>query len=121
MAALETLCLDLRGYSLPRGRTLSEGDVAKIARSLEGKGLGLLVIAGLRSWWRYPGADPLTVAEVEEGVWSDQRQLWLNPRDEREVNWWKVFRGAVRPGGRLVFVDRHDGGQLGLLQLASQS
>ena len=32
------------------------------------------------------------------------------------VNWWKVFMKAVRPGGRLVLVDKEDAGELSLLQ-----
>ena len=109
MDRLDTLFLDLRGYSLPRNNYLFDEDVARIARSLEGKGLALLVIAGLRSWWRYPGPDPMEMDKVQEGVLDPEFKVWETGAPEHDVNWWRMFSGAVRPDGRLVFVDKQGG------------
>ena len=104
--------MDLRGPQL-----LSSAELAKVARALGGKGLKLLVVAGLRSWDMYPGGNALELAEVEGGTWDAEWEVWRRGLNgEGEVNWWKMFMGAVRPGGRLVFVDKQDGGELSLLQ-----
>jgi hypothetical protein len=116
---LESLFLDLRGYSLPRGaRFLYEHDVARLAASLAGKRLALLVVAGLQSWYAYRGPDVLGIEEVEAGVWDAQREVFVDPGRGGCVNWWKMFKPAVRPGGRLVFVDKdaRDGNELALLR-----
>ncbi|GKT89620.1 urea transport protein [Colletotrichum tofieldiae] len=93
MTQLETLYLDLRAYG--RGQA-NEDSIRLGAAEMACLRLESLVIAGLRSgdqYVRYPG-------------W--QRCDWET--DEKEVdggvNWVKVFCGAVREGGSLVFVDR---------------
>ncbi|KAK4246860.1 hypothetical protein C7999DRAFT_32733 [Corynascus novoguineensis] len=45
---LETPCLDPRGFGMPRHSYLDAADVLELARSLQGKRLKLLIIAGLR-------------------------------------------------------------------------
>ncbi|EFQ28920.1 hypothetical protein CGRA01v4_10389 [Colletotrichum graminicola] len=93
MTQLETLYLDLRAYG--RGQ-VGEDSVRLGARAMACLRLGSLVIAGLRSGERY----------ARPAGW----QLYDWETDEAEagggVNWVKVFCGAVREGGRLVFVDR---------------
>lgn len=119
LESLETLFLDLRGYSMPETRFLYFGDVVRLAQGLAGKRLKLLVIAGLRSWRDYPGTEPLGIDEVEGGVWDPEDRVWVNASGGRAVNWWRAFARAVRPGGRLVFVDREDGDELRLLRPSS--
>ncbi|KAL2183742.1 hypothetical protein L209DRAFT_766436 [Thermothelomyces heterothallicus CBS 203.75] len=106
MERLETLCLDLRGFSMPEHRYLYVEDVLQLARSLHGKRLELLVIAGLRSFRSYHGFDPEKMADVEEGMWNPGLGAWVSKKKGVGINWWKMFEGAVRPGGRLVFVDK---------------
>ncbi|KAL2123204.1 hypothetical protein VTJ04DRAFT_3659 [Mycothermus thermophilus] len=90
---LETLCLDLRGYSLRRWPScIKWEEVEQLARALQGKGLGLLVLAGLRSYGLFPGPEPL---EFGEGGLAGGK-------------WLQMFEGAVRPGGRIVLVDGCD-------------
>lgn len=106
---LESLFLDLRGYSCPDTRYLDEEDVIDLACSLRGKNLALLVIAGLRSWEWYPGLEAMTIEDVGKGAWNARRRAWVD-EERDEVNWWLMFAPAVRPGGRLVLVDKLDGG-----------
>ncbi|KAK4035069.1 hypothetical protein C8A01DRAFT_48680 [Parachaetomium inaequale] len=106
---LETLALDLRGYSLPTHGYFYDADVVELARSLQGKGLKLLVIAGLRSWRFYPGFEPADIAEAEGGKWDPTLAAWVSEKRGRGINWFKMFKGALRPGGRLVFVDKSNG------------
>ncbi|AEO53932.1 hypothetical protein MYCTH_2106715 [Thermothelomyces thermophilus ATCC 42464] len=106
MERLETLCLDLRGFSMPEHGYLDVEDVLQLARSLRGKRLKLLVIAGLRSFRSYHGFDPEKMADVEEGTWNPRLGAWVSKKKGVGINWWKMFEGAVRPGGRLVFVDK---------------
>lgn len=115
---LETLCLDLRGYSLSEDRYLHDEDVVSLARSLSGKSLRLLVIAGLRSWGRYPGPFALGIAEVESAVWDSVRRVWMSEKRGEGISWWHMFREAVRPGGQLVFVDKQNEEELRLLRPA---
>ncbi|KAK4105432.1 hypothetical protein N658DRAFT_118658 [Parathielavia hyrcaniae] len=116
MVRLESLFLDLRGYTVTKNLFINVEDVLRLARSLKGKSLELLVIAGLRSGTRYHGPDPLTMEDVEGGVWDAQWQLWGSKKRGRGVNWFLMFKDAVRPGGRLVFVDRSDGNMVKLLR-----
>ncbi len=118
MGRLEVLCLDLRRGGGPEPEYMRNLELARLAQSLKGRGLALLVIAGLRSDASYPGGEASGVAEVEDGRWDARRRVWRKGSDERgdDINWWKTFGEAVRPGGRLVFVDKRDGGELSLLQ-----
>ncbi|KAL1837924.1 hypothetical protein VTJ49DRAFT_3244 [Mycothermus thermophilus] len=84
---LETLCLDLRGYTIPdRRQYLQKEDLIRLSRALQGKGLRLLVIAGLRSYESYPGPDLLGIDEVERAEWSEEEGVWGNTGD------WQVFK-----------------------------
>ncbi|KAK0667174.1 hypothetical protein QBC41DRAFT_324428 [Cercophora samala] len=100
--------------------------VAKIAKAMSGKGLRKLVIAGLRSYNGDRGydscglRDDFTVRKsVTAGRWDANRELfmdtpyagdwWYSARRSLQVeipNWWMMFVTAVRPGGKLIFVDR---------------
>ncbi|KAL2017705.1 hypothetical protein VTK56DRAFT_1730 [Thermocarpiscus australiensis] len=113
---LESLFLDLRGYSHPKKRYLCDEDVVDIATSLWGKGLKLLVVAGLRSWSWYPGPEPLGIEEVQAGTWDPEWGAWVDERKAGMINWWRMFEKAVRPGGRLVFVDKQRGDEVKLLR-----
>jgi hypothetical protein len=104
LTRLESLFLDLRGYSTDT-MTVDDRDLARIAGMLHGMRLKLLVIAGLRSWGLWPGPDPTTMQDVEEGEGSQIPWLWMNKGFGGELNVFKTFRGAVRPGGKLVLVD----------------
>lgn len=106
MERLETLCLDLRGYSMPEHSYLWVEDVFQLAQSLRGKRLKLLVIAGLRSFGYYSGFDPERIEDVEGGTWDPVLGAWMSKKKGVGINWWKMFEGTVRPGGRLVFVDK---------------
>lgn len=93
MPQLETVFLDLRSYG--RGKT-GEDSIRKGASKMSCLRLRCLVIAGLRSgkWYvRPPGWE---LCEWE----ADDREA------DGGVNWVKVFCGAVREGGRLIFVDQ---------------
>ncbi|KAJ4296059.1 hypothetical protein N0V88_004761 [Collariella sp. IMI 366227] len=80
MERLETLALDLRGYSLPGTKYLHDEDIVRLAHSPKGKGSELLVIAGLRSLGGYSGPDAVGMEEVERGTWNAQRQMWVDER-----------------------------------------
>ncbi|KAH6650220.1 hypothetical protein F5144DRAFT_555623, partial [Chaetomium tenue] len=103
MERLESLFLDLRGYSM-HPRTLFDEDVAYIARRLSENPLELLVIAGLRSWRFYPGPDPATMEEVVMGEMDPDFRVWRTYGYGTDINVFKTFRAAVRPGGRLVLM-----------------
>jgi hypothetical protein len=109
---LESLFVDLRGIAHSEGwrrkpYVLYE-HVVDLASSLQGKGLKILVIAGLRSEGRYPGPEPATIIEIDEGEWDPATKLWRVTRGNK-INWWRLFRGVVRPGGRLILVDKRQG------------
>ncbi|KXX81881.1 hypothetical protein MMYC01_202338 [Madurella mycetomatis] len=106
---LESLFLDLRGLSFLHKPFLDLDEVGELALSLQGMGLKLLVIAGLRSWRCYPGPRVAEITDVEGGRWDPQWKVWI---DERigSVNWWWTFAGALQPGGRLILVDKQNGG-----------
>lgn len=120
MDRLESLCLDLRGYTYPGMRYLAEEDVLEIAHALFGMDLKLLVVAGLRSWAEYPGPGVVEVGEVETGTWDRERRAWVDVGKAERVNWWEMFSRAVRPGGRLVLVDKQEGDGVRLLRLDPQ-
>lgn len=92
MPQLESVFLDLRAYG--RGEMEEEG-IRRGAARMGCLRLCRLVVAGLRSGTGAPRQ------EAESCDWE---------HDDGEpgggVNWVKVFCGALRPGGRLVFVDR---------------
>ena len=88
--------------------------VLKVAQSLyrlERK-LKLLVIVGLRSYSSWPGQEPMKIEEVilAEVVSVPVDPGWGIPlvRDDQthQPNWVMIFGGAVRPGGKLVLVDK---------------
>ncbi|KAK1755319.1 hypothetical protein QBC47DRAFT_214142 [Echria macrotheca] len=112
LKCLETLFLDLRNYSgVGRQRTLERSDIEKLAESLISalqRPLKLLAIGGLNSYAFYPRPRQLRIEDIE-GV-PDQDHSDSVPASEStsesRVNWWLVFRDAVRPGGKLIFFDR---------------
>ncbi|KAK1967770.1 hypothetical protein LY78DRAFT_575685 [Colletotrichum sublineola] len=93
MKQLESVYLDLRAYG--RGK-VSEDSVRLGATAMECLRLRSLVIAGLRSGDRYERPAGWQLCDWE----TDEAEVGGG------VNWVKVFCGAVREGGRLVFVDR---------------
>ncbi|KAK2058600.1 hypothetical protein LY76DRAFT_593124 [Colletotrichum caudatum] len=93
LTQLETLYLDLRAYG--RGKVGKES-VRRGARAMACLRLGSLVIAGLRSGERYARPAGWHLCDWE----TDEAEAGGG------VNWVKVFCGAVKEGGRLVFVDR---------------
>ncbi|KAI8170089.1 Urea active transporter [Colletotrichum sp. SAR 10_70] len=100
MPQLETVFLDLRsygrGYRGARGKPEDDGirrGAAEMSRCLR---LQDLVIAGLRSGGKYVRPPGWELCDWEVDEWEV----------DGEVNWVKVFCGAVREGGRLVFIDR---------------
>ncbi|KAK1782731.1 hypothetical protein QBC45DRAFT_401638 [Copromyces sp. CBS 386.78] len=97
---LETLYLDLRKVlkDVIGDSYWQMQEVIKLAARLRGKNLRLLVIAGLRTGEEYwPGEKELTAEDLVE---EDEEPLeWW------EVNWFAQFRGALRPGGKLILVD----------------
>ncbi|KAF5517315.1 Urea active transporter [Colletotrichum aenigma] len=100
MPQLETVFLDLRsygrGYRGARGKPEDDGirrGAAEMSRCLQ---LQDLVIAGLRSGGKYVRPPGWQMCDWEVDEWEV----------DGEVNWVKVFCGAVREGGRLVFIDR---------------
>ncbi|GAB1310872.1 F-box domain-containing protein [Madurella fahalii] len=107
---LESLFLDLRGLTYLHKEYLSLQEVGELALSLQGMGLKLLVIAGLRSWLFYPGPQPADISEVGGGIWEAEQKVWIDDRKIGWVNWWRTFTGALQPGGRLILVDKQNGG-----------
>ncbi|KAF4920969.1 Urea active transporter [Colletotrichum viniferum] len=100
MPQLETVFLDLRsygrGYRGARGKPEDDGirrGAAEMSRCLR---LQDLVIAGLRSGGKYVRPPGWQLCDWEVDEWEV----------DGEVNWVKEFCGAVREGGRLVFIDR---------------
>ncbi|KAF3812208.1 Urea active transporter [Colletotrichum gloeosporioides] len=100
MPQLETVFLDLRSYGRryrgSRGKPEDDGirrGAAEMSRCLR---LQDLVIAGLRSGCKYVRPPGWQLCDWEVDEWEV----------DGEVNWVKVFCGAVREGGRLVFIDR---------------
>ncbi|KAJ0159515.1 hypothetical protein CTA2_9547 [Colletotrichum tanaceti] len=93
MTQLETLFIDLRAYGRDRG---SEDGIRLGAAGMGCLRLRCLVVAGLRSGARYVRPTGWRACDWE----ADETEV------DGGMNWVKVFRGAVREGGRLVFVDR---------------
>jgi hypothetical protein len=115
LGKLESLFLDLRGYSWSvtvDEELLGVDDVGFLARTLglyHKANLKLLVIAGLRSYGLYPGAQELDVETAEKGestVGPDPHQYPVDPSAKDGVNWIMMFRDALRPGGKLILVDK---------------
>ncbi|KAK4453318.1 hypothetical protein QBC34DRAFT_395268 [Podospora aff. communis PSN243] len=115
LGKMESLFLDLRGYSW--GVTVHEellriDDVRFLARTLglyHRANLKLLVIAGLRSYGLYPGAQELDIETAEKGennLSLDPQQYPEDPSAKDGMNWIQMFRGALRPGGKLILVDK---------------
>ncbi|GKT40192.1 uncharacterized protein ColSpa_00373 [Colletotrichum spaethianum] len=86
MTQLESLYLDLRAYR--RGRA-TEDSIRLGAAEMACLRLESLVIAGLKSGDRY-------LCDWE----TDEKET------DGGVNWVKVFCGAVREGGKLMFIDQ---------------
>ncbi|KAK0656639.1 hypothetical protein B0T16DRAFT_487931 [Cercophora newfieldiana] len=122
LKGLETLFLDLRGYSLgfSRGddRPLGLGflGVSVLAKTLMlyRGGLKMLVIAGLRSYKLYPGAQELDIeTEIDHTRETDPdtgMRYLASSTAKDGCNWFMMFRVAVRPGGKLIFVDKKTDG-----------
>ncbi|KAI0159555.1 hypothetical protein GGR57DRAFT_428710 [Xylariaceae sp. FL1272] len=98
MPKLETVFLDLRTYSLEKNtefRLLSKKEIAECAREMgQHLHLKLLLLAGLGSQafdMGYHGIEDNEVPEAEE--------------IDGQPNWIKLFCPALRPGGRIIFVD----------------
>ncbi|KAI0424174.1 hypothetical protein F5Y09DRAFT_347987 [Xylaria sp. FL1042] len=99
MSNLESVSLDLRIYSHDlntKRRCLSKDEIIKRAEEM-GRSLQLktLILAGLQSYSFYRVYNGETAQEIEQ----------LDTLDG-EPNWIKIFRPAIREGGRIVLVDR---------------
>ncbi|KAI1136909.1 hypothetical protein F5Y05DRAFT_419831 [Hypoxylon sp. FL0543] len=99
MPKLESVLLDLRIYS--HDLNTNRGIVGKneIIRQAREMGrwlrLKLLVIAGLQSYTFETSYHSYTAKRIEKDEEIDG-----------EPNWIKIFMAAVRPGGRLILIDR---------------
>ncbi|KAI2617610.1 hypothetical protein GGS26DRAFT_576245 [Hypomontagnella submonticulosa] len=99
MRKLESVCLDLRVYSsdlnTERG-CINKVEICERANEMASwLQLDLLVIAGLQS---YSFATTYAFIPPERIETDDEI--------DGEPNWIKIFRRALRPGGRLILVDR---------------
>jgi hypothetical protein len=101
MPQLESVLLDLRAYSsrhnteqgwFGRDEVIASGQ--EMGRHLR---LKLLVIAGLQSNIFEADYEEMEIEEIET---VDELGAYNDP------NWIKVFRKALRPGGKLILVDR---------------
>ncbi len=99
MPNLESVFLDLRIYSHTLNterRCLSKFDIIERAQEMGCKlQLNTLVLAGLQSYSFYAVYNNETAEDIER----------LDTLDG-EPNWIKIFRPAIREGGRIVLVDR---------------
>lgn len=99
MPRLESVLLDLRIYShnlnTDRG-CIGKDEIIKRAQEM-GRclNLKLLVLAGLQSYDFVTKYEGYTVGDIE-----DQDEI------NGEPNWIKIFRPAIRPGGRIILIDR---------------
>ncbi|KAK3984826.1 hypothetical protein QBC44DRAFT_362807 [Cladorrhinum sp. PSN332] len=115
MKRLEGLWVDLRIWSAVNGGPRREGIgffgevVRDLIKGLSGRKLKVLVVAGLESYeWGWRGEEEEIVEDdLEGGKLDEESGLYVFEGSER-VNWFKTFREAraVRPGGRLVFVNK---------------
>ncbi|KAI0850566.1 hypothetical protein F5Y00DRAFT_252257 [Daldinia vernicosa] len=99
MPMLESVLLDLRIYShdvnTDRG-CIGKGEIIRRAQEMgRWLRLKLLVIAGLQSYSFDTSYDACTAELVEEADEIDGGPNWI-----------KIFSPAVRPGGKLILVDR---------------
>ncbi|KAI0804042.1 hypothetical protein GGR55DRAFT_682177 [Xylaria sp. FL0064] len=99
MPKLESVYLDLRIYSHDlntRRRCLSKDEIIKRAEEMSRNlRLRTLILAGLQSYSFYRVYNGETAQEIEQ----------LDTLDG-EPNWIKIFRPAVRAGGKIVLVDK---------------
>lgn len=101
MTRLESVFLDVRPFSRDK---LGEADIAAAACGLAGRGLKLLVVAGLRSFEYYTGPEPMEMGPDSDAEYDgkDGGRAY-NPCG---WDWIRLFRDAVRPGGKLILVDK---------------
>ncbi|KAI1320650.1 hypothetical protein F5Y16DRAFT_389693 [Xylariaceae sp. FL0255] len=123
MPRLESVILDLRCYAHDTNsvcRYLSKREIVyratEMGRHLQ---LELLVLVGLYSYSFELTADDLRVlAEWVNVDGSGGRRSFVGIDEDdagdveqwREPDWIRVFASAVRPGGRIVFIDRNSDG-----------
>lgn len=107
MKRLRGLWVDLRIWEVVnRGRREEDGFfrrvASKLVEGLKGKGLEVLVIAGLGGFKEEEGEAKW--ADVEEGgKWDEESGLWRFERGR--IDWFRSFKEAVRPGGKVIFVN----------------
>lgn len=101
MPRLETLFLDVRKFTR---HNIGDGVILRAAEALAGKELKLLVIAGLRSYTFYTGPEDLVMRDERRpaGEDEDSKEAWYPGGSA----WIRIFRKAVRVGGKLILVDR---------------
>ncbi|KAI0838852.1 hypothetical protein F5Y06DRAFT_303488 [Hypoxylon sp. FL0890] len=99
MPMLESVLLDLRIYSHDlntRRGIVGKSEIIRQAREMgRWLRLKLLVISGLQSYSFETSYESYTAKRVEE-----------DDEIDGEPNWIKIFMAAVRPGGKLILVDR---------------
>ncbi|KAI1397278.1 hypothetical protein F4819DRAFT_503575 [Hypoxylon fuscum] len=99
MPMLQSVLLDLRiyGHDLNTDRgCISKGEIVERAKEMgRWLRLKLLVIAGLQSYSFNTSYELYTAKRIME-----------DDEVDGEPNWIKIFMPAVRPGGKLVLVDR---------------
>ncbi|KAI1505246.1 hypothetical protein F5X99DRAFT_430511 [Biscogniauxia marginata] len=96
MPQLESVLLDLRIYSHEINTELSKDHVIERAQEMgRHLNLKLLVIAGLQSYIFETSYESITAREVEEEDTIDN-----------EPNFIKIFKPSLRPGGRIILIDR---------------
>ncbi|KAI2606568.1 hypothetical protein GGR54DRAFT_644182 [Hypoxylon sp. NC1633] len=99
MPMLESVLLDLRIYShdlnTDRGCLCKSDIIGRAQEMSRWLQLKLLVIAGLQSYSFETSYKSYTAERIEE-----------DDEVDGEPNWIKVFMPAVRPGGKLILVDR---------------
>ncbi|KAK1769403.1 hypothetical protein QBC33DRAFT_617557 [Phialemonium atrogriseum] len=101
MTRLESVFLDVRPFSRSK---LGEADIAAAACGLAGRGLKLLVVAGLRSFEYYTGPEPMEMGPDSDA--EDDGKDGGRAYNPGGWDWIRLFRDAVRPGGKLILVDK---------------